>query len=131
MELEPAAIVRGVLAAAVVAIPAALVGLWANDSDELGWLATLCVALVVGGLVLGGAVAAHHQQVGSPLSHGILAAGILFVVVQGIGLVRRGITGDDIEWSRVLSSAVLALVAGAIGGIVGGRMGAVQKGRTP
>jgi hypothetical protein len=95
MELDPAALVRGVVVAAVICVPAALVG----------------------------AVSAHHQRVGSPLSHGILAAGALFVIVQGIGILRRAISGDGIEWSRVLSSAVLALVAGAIGGVIGGRMG--------
>ena len=89
MELDPAALVRGVVVAAVICVPAALVGLWASDDDDIGWLATFCVALVLAGLVLGGAVAAHHQRVGSPLSHGILAAGVLFVIVQGIGLLRR------------------------------------------
>ena len=130
MELDPAALVRGVVVAAVICVPAALVGLWASDDDDIGWLATLCVALVLAGLVLGGAVAAHHQRVGSPLSHGILAAGALFVIVQGIGLLRRAISDDGIEWSRVLSSAVLALVAGAIGGVIGGRMGSAV-GREP
>ncbi len=85
----------------MICVPAALVGLWASDDDDIGWLATFCVALVLAGLVLGGAVAAHHQRVGSPLSHGILAAGVLFVIVQGIGLLRRAISGDGIEWSRV------------------------------
>jgi putative membrane protein (TIGR04086 family) len=122
IELDGQALLRGVVVAAVITVPAALIGLWASDSDELGWLATLCVVVVLAGLVLGGVVAAHQQQVGAPLTHGILAAAVLFVVVQGIGLVRRALGSDDIEWSRVLSSLVLALIAGAIGGVIGGRL---------
>ena len=36
MELDPAALVRGVVVAAVICVPAALVGLWASDDDDIG-----------------------------------------------------------------------------------------------
>ena len=82
--------------------------------------------VVLLGLVAGSAVAAHRQEVGAPLVHGILTAAVLFVAIQLIGIVRRAITGDEIVWARILSSAVLALVAGAVGGVIGGRV----EGRT-
>jgi len=126
IEVDHAALVRGIAVAAVIAVPAALVGLWASDRDDLGWLGTLAVFVVLLGLIAGAAVAAHRQQVGAPLVHGILTAAALFVVIQVIGIVRRAITGDDIVWARILSSAALALVAGAIGGVIGGRL----EGRT-
>ncbi len=122
IELDPPSVARGVTVAAVIAVPAALVGLWASDSDDLGWLGGVAVLVVLVGLVVGGAVAAHSQQVGSPLTHGIVTAAVLFVVVQAVGILRRLLTSDSISWSRILSSAVLALVAGAIGGLIGGRI---------
>jgi putative membrane protein (TIGR04086 family) len=122
IRLDRGAIGRGALVAALIAVPAALVGAWASDRDDLGWLGGLAVVVVLIGLVVGGAVAANRQRLGAPLTHGILAAGLLFVVVQAFGIIRRLIADDQIVWSRVLSSAVLALVAGAIGGVIGGRL---------
>ncbi len=83
IELDRGIVGRGVAVAAVIAVPAALIGLWASDGDDLGWLAGLAVLVVLAGLVIGAAVAAHRQQVGAPLAHGVLTALILFVVVQG------------------------------------------------
>ena len=126
IELDRPALLRGLAVAAVIAVPAAIVGLWASDRDNLGWLGALAVFVVLLGLIAGAAVAAHRQAVGAPLAHGIVTAATLFVVIQLIGLLRRAVTGDDIAWARILSSAVLALVAGAIGGVIGGRV----EGRT-
>src|SRR5438046_144142 len=121
IELDRPALLRGIAVAALIAVPAALVGLWASDRDDLGWLGAVAVFVVLLGLVIGASMAAHQQEVGAPLVHGILTAAVLFVVIQLVGIVRRAITGDDIVWARILSSAVLALVAGAIGGVIGGR----------
>jgi putative membrane protein (TIGR04086 family) len=122
IEVDVPSLLRGVAVAAVIAVPAALIGLWASDGDDLGWLAGLAVLVVLLGLVIGGAVAAHRQEVGAPLTHGLLTAVLLFVIVQGIGLLRRAIAGDEITWSRIASSAVLSLLAGAVGGALGGRL---------
>ena len=126
IELDRPALLRGMAVAALIAVPAALVGLWASDRDDLGWLGALAVVVVLLGLIIGAAVAAHRQEVGAPLAHGIVTAAALFVLIQVVGIVRRAIIGDEIVWARILSSAVLALVAGAIGGVIGGRV----EGRT-
>lgn len=122
IELDLGAMGRGVAVAAVIAVPAALVGLWASDRDELGWLGGLAVVVVLAGLIAGAAVAAHRQQHGAPLTHGVLTAAALFVLIQLVGIVRRAVSGDDISWRRIVSGLVLALVAGAIGGVIGGRV---------
>jgi putative membrane protein (TIGR04086 family) len=130
IELDWPALLRGIAIAAIVAVPAALVGLWASDNDSLGWLGAIAVVVVLIGLGLGAAIAAHRQEVGSPITHGMLAALLLFLVVQGIGVVRRSLAGDDIDWSRILSAAVLALIVGAVGGLIGGRIeGRSERGR--
>jgi hypothetical protein len=122
IELDRGALARGVAVAAVIAVPAALVGLWASDRDNLGWLGGLAVVVVLAGLAAGAAVAAHRQHHGAPLTHGVLTAATLFVAIQLVGVIRRAVAGDDISWRRIVSGAVLALVAGAIGGLVGGRL---------
>jgi Na+/H+-dicarboxylate symporter len=63
-----------------------------------------------------------RQQVGAPLVHGIVTAIVTFVLVQGIGVIRHIAANEDVLWSRVLSSALLSMVAGTIGGIIGGRL---------
>ena len=117
IELDRAALVRGVAVAAVIAVPAALVGLWASDRDNLGWLGGLAVVVVLAGLAAGAAVAAHRQQVGAPLTHGMLTAGH---ALRGHPARRRHPPGaSPATTSRGAAScpsAVLALVAGAIGG---------------
>ena len=54
--------------------------------------------------------------------HGIVTALVTFLLVQGIGVIRHAIANEDILWSRVLSSALLSMVAGTVGGLVGARL---------
>ena len=94
--------------------------------DDLGWLGGLAAVVVRAGSgwSLGGAVAARHQRVGAPLTHGILAAVALFVIVQGIGIVRAGRHRRRHRVGRVaVERACSRIVAGAIGGVIGGRVG--------
>ena len=118
VELDRAAVVKGMLAAAVVAVPFALLGLAASDDDSLGWAGWLSVLGILLGLVIGGFIAARDQRVGAPLTNGIVAAVAVYVIVQAIGIVKRSISGEDLHWAKYLSSLLLSVVAGTIGALL-------------
>jgi putative membrane protein (TIGR04086 family) len=120
IDLDRHALSRGVVVAAAIAVPVAIVAnIAVDDSDgHSGWLAFLSLGVLVG-LAAGAAVAARRQHEGTPLTHGIVCALTVFIVVNLFGIVRRTIAGDDIRWGRIASTAVLAVVAGTVGGMIG------------
>ncbi len=125
MKLDRAAIVPGVIVAVVIAVPAAIIGQAVDDSstnDGPSAVVVLLVALVLVGLTAGATIAARRQEMDAPLVHGIVTALIAFVLVQGVGVIRHVITDEDVMWSQVLSSALLSMLAGTLGGIIGGRL---------
>ena len=108
----------GGLVAAAIAVPAGILAqVLDDDGDGSGWVALLAV-VVMAGLVIGAVVAARRQRVGLPLTHAMVTAVGVFVLVQAVGIVRRSIAGDDITWSRVASSFLLSLMAGVVGGLI-------------
>jgi len=117
VELDRPAIVKGMVMAAVIAVPFALLGLAASD-DGLGWAGWLSVLGVLLGLVIGGFFAARDQRVGAPLTNGIVAALGVYVVVQGLGIVKRLIAGDELNWAKYASSMLLSIVAGTVGALL-------------
>ena len=117
--LDPKALREGALVAAVVAVPAGVVGRVLSDRpDQPDWLWVL-VVVVLAGLVAGAAVAASRQDRGFPLTHGVVTAVGVFVAVQTVGILIRLLRGDPISWSRVTSSLLLSLMAGVAGGLLG------------
>ncbi len=117
--LDPKALREGALVAAVVAVPAGVVGRVLSDRpDQPDWLWVL-VVVVLAGLVAGAAVAASRQDRGFPLTHGVVTAVGVFVAVQTVGILIRLLRGDSISWSRVTSSLLLSLMAGMAGGLLG------------
>ena len=117
--LDPRALREGALVAAVVAVPAGVVGRVLSDRpDQPDWLWVL-VVVVLAGLVAGAAVAASRQDRGFPLTHGVVTAVGVFVAVQTVGILIRLLRGDSISWSRVTSSLLLSLMAGMAGGLLG------------
>ena len=117
--LDPKALKEGALVAAVVAVPAGVVGRVLSDRpDQPDWLWVL-VVVVLAGLVAGAAVAASRQDRGFPLTHGVVTAVGVFVAVQTVGILIRLLRGDPISWSRVTSSLLLSLMAGMAGGLLG------------
>jgi hypothetical protein len=135
VDLDDEALRQGVFIAAGIAVPAALIGLLfvddATGASNDGWT-VLFPLLVLAGLVLGAGCAAWVQRRGAPLTHGIATALIVFVGVQLIGIARRVISNESINWGRVASSLLLSLLAGTIGGLLGGwlagRMPATRAG---
>ena len=117
--LDPRALREGALVAAVVAVPAGVVGRVLSDRpDQPDWLWVL-VVVVLAGLMAGAAVAASRQDRGFPLTHGVVTAVGVFVAVQTVGILIRLLRGDSISWSRVTSSLLLSLMAGMAGGLLG------------
>jgi putative membrane protein (TIGR04086 family) len=125
MKLDRSALIAGIVTAVIISVPAALIGQAIDDpstNDNPSAGALLLVGVVLFGLAAGATVAAMRQQVGAPLVHGIVTAIVTFVLVQGIGVIRHIAANEDVLWSRVLSSALLSMVAGTVGGIIGGRL---------
>ena len=119
MSLDLGALRDGVGVAALTAVPFGIVArLVVTDDRPRGWVGLLGV-LVLLGLLLGAGVAAWRQDRGTPLTHGIVTAVGVFLVVQVIGTLRRAVAGDPIHWARISSGLVLSLVTGVIGGFLG------------
>jgi hypothetical protein len=109
----------GIGVAALGAVPFGVIGRLVLDDGRHDDLLGAFALLVLVALVLGGGVAAWRQRLGRPLSHGIATALATFAAVQLVGLVRRTAAGDEIRWGRIVSSALLSLIAGTIGGLLG------------
>ena len=120
--LDRGALRAGALTAAAVAVPAGVIAQVLDDGDDAGWLVTVLGLVVLGGLVLGAAIAARRQREGTPLTHGMVTAVGVFVVVQAAGVLRRTLSGDDVTWSRLLSNLLLSMLAGVAGGMIGSRL---------
>ena len=74
------------------------------------------------GFVMGSGVAAWVQEVGAPLSHGIVAAGGTYLIAQGVFVLVRLIGGSEVRWLSVLFTLNLVLLAGLVGGVLGSRL---------
>ena len=127
MRIDWPALWAGVIVAVVICVPAALIGQALDDNsanEDPSGAALLLVFVVLAGLVIGAAIAAQRQDVGAPLVHGIAAALVSFALVQGVGILRQFAVSEDISWGGILSSALLSMVAGSVGGLIGARLAA-------
>ena len=113
------AIWNGASTAAMIAVPVQVIArLVVDENDRSGW-SVLLTLLILFGLVLGSGVAAWHQRRNTPLSHGVVTASGVFVVIQVIFSIVKLIQGDSISWGRIVVSLGLSLVAGICGGLLG------------
>ena len=117
--LERRSVLTGALVTIVLAVPPAVIGLLLSDDDTMegsSWVPVLffwiMVAFFVGGLV------AARAQPHAPLAHGAAAAVLGFALVQGVGVVRHLVSGDDLSWLSIAFAALLAGSIGMVGGIV-------------
>lgn len=115
--LERPAVVRGAMAAGLIAGPTAIVMLVVGQQRELegGNLVLLFFGIILVGFGYGGFVASRTIET-TPLMHAALAALLCYVAIQGLGIVRRGIAGEDIGWIGVFARALLASTFGMVGG---------------
>jgi hypothetical protein len=120
---------EGLSVAALTAVPFGILAAVVVDPDDpSGWNGLLAL-LVLGGLVLGAGVAAWRQRTGTPLTHGIVTASTVFIVVQAVGLIRKFVTDDPVRWGRIATSLMLSVLAGLLGGLLGSWM--IRKGVEP
>ncbi len=130
VQLDAEALKSGASVAALTAVPCGIIGrIVLDDSSRSSWV-SLFAFLVLVGLVLGAGVAAWRQSLDAPLTHGIVTAMGVFVVVQLVGIARHLVTGTATRWGVVLSSLLLSLIAGTVGGLLGSflrRNGAVSS----
>jgi hypothetical protein len=127
VEVDRAAVVKGMVVAGAIAVPFALLGLAASDEDSLGWAGWLSVVGILLGLVIGAFLASRDQRVGAPLTNGIVAAVAVYVIVQGIGIVKRAVAGDDLNWAKYASSLLLSIVAGTVGALLASMASASRR----
>ena len=79
------------------------------------------------GLVIGGFLAARDQRVDAPLTNGIAAAVAVYVIVQGTGIVKRAVAGEELNWAKYASSLLLSIVAGTVGALLASMAAASRR----
>ena len=122
-ELTWRAIGAGALVALLLAVPTALISQALDSADQLGdesSLPFIFAAVIIVALGIGGATAAARRP-DAPMTHGILAALVAYGIVQGLGVIRRLVAGEDISWTALLFTASAAATAGLIGALVASR----------
>jgi hypothetical protein len=113
------ALLDGASVAAFFAVPIQVVArLTVNENTRSGWAAVVSL-LIMMALVLGAGVAAWHQRRGTPLSHGLVCATGVFVVIQAVFTLVKLLQGHSVSWGRIVASLGLSMVAGIIGGFCG------------
>ncbi|MDA2958389.1 MAG: hypothetical protein ACO3MH_07245 [Ilumatobacteraceae bacterium] len=117
------AIRAGGSVALVFAVPFSVAArLVAGDSTPDGGRAALAALLSFGaavGFLLGAGVAAWHQSRRTPLSHGIVTAGVTYLIPQAVLIVIKLARGGDVRWSGVVFNLTVALAMGVFGGFLG------------
>ena len=123
------AIRRGASVAAMFAVPIQVIARISVDEDRRsGWTSVITLAILAA-LVLGAGIAAWHQQRSTPLSHGVVTAAAVFIVLQVIFSIVKVIQGDPIAWGRITVSLGLSLLAGVCGGLLGSTL--LRRGLEP
>lgn len=104
----------------VVAVPLTIVAS-IIDSDSGGLNALLFFGAMFG-FVVGAGCAAWVQRLGTPISHGMVAAAGAYLIAQAIFVVVRLVRGDEVEWFGIFFTLSLVLGAGLLGGVLGRRL---------
>lgn len=117
------AIRAGGSVALVFAVPFSVAArLVAGDSTPEGGRAALAALLSFGaalGFLLGAGVSAWHQDRRTPLSHGVITAGVAYVIPQTVLVLIKLFRGGDVRWSGVMFNLTVAVAMGVFGGFLG------------
>lgn len=117
--LDPRAVLAGAAVSLVIAVPPAVLAQIQSDRDALegsNWVLAL-FAVVLMAFIAGGYVSAKRAE-GEPLTNGAVAALLAYLLVQGVGIIRRLADGDEIRWLGIVFAALLAASCGTVGAIV-------------
>lgn len=114
----PQALWRGAVTALVVVLPVGVLNQYLVDSGEVS--ATSPFVFVLWLLIMLGAAAGGWATIRlsrrAPLMYPAGAAALAYVVVQGLGVIRRLIIGGDISWYAYPMLCLLLAICGALGG---------------
>lgn len=108
-------LLAGIGVALAVALPPALVAQVidaSGDGDLSGAITYPVVTLVLAGMCLGGLTAAARASDRKVLV-AAAAALVATALVQGLGIVRRSVAGEDVAWGTVPVVAMLSVGAAA------------------
>ena len=122
MDLTPTAAVRqGILTALVLALPAALLNVLVVDQEGSSspWKFALWFVILFGAAAGGFAVLRLSPT--ATLVHAASAGFWTYVLVQGIGVVRRLFAGQPISWLAFPFLALLMATCGMLGGALARR----------
>ena len=123
------AIRSGSSVALVFAVPFSIAARIFSDNSGLAVVLALCAAL---GFLLGSAIAAWHQQRGTPLTHAMVTASATYIAAQTLFIVVKLVRGAEVNWIAVLFNFTITLTVSVIGGFIGSVMqhrGALPQGR--
>ena len=118
--LDHLALRQGASVTLLFSVPPTLIARFLLDDEpsSSSWPVLLSL-IALFGFVVGAGVAASKQNVGRPYTHGMVASTGTFVAVQAVIVLVKLAFGDDVRWSRVVSSLTLALFASVVGGLLG------------
>lgn len=117
--LDPRAVLVGAAVSLAIAVPPAVLAQIQSDRDALegsNWVLVL-FAVVLVAFMAGGYVTAKRAT-REPLTNGAVAALVAYLLVQGVGVIRRLADGDEIRWLGIVFAALLAASCGTVGAIV-------------
>ena len=123
-------VARGAAVAVAACVPLALISREVADGDGASPLTALLFVLVLGGLAVGGLVAARAAEV-APFTNGGLAALLAFVAIQGVALAVRGADGDTATVPQLVFNGLLAYGCGLAGGAIAARRQPRRHGPRP
>jgi len=113
------AIKSGAAVSLVFAVPFAIGARWAADSRHDDTLALWFSIGALIGFVLGAGCAAWVQNVGLPLSHGLVTAIGTYVAAQAVFITIKLLRGGDVNWFASLFTLSAVTGAGLLGGLLG------------
>jgi hypothetical protein len=123
------AIRSGSSVALVFAVPFSIAARIFSDNSGLAVFLAFCAAL---GFLLGSAIAAWHQQRGTPLSHAMVTASATYIAAQTLFIVVKLVRGAEVHWIAVLFNFTITLTVSVLGGFIGSvmqRRGVLPQGR--
>jgi putative membrane protein (TIGR04086 family) len=122
-DLDRDALRKGIAVAGAVAVPVALLSsiIVGNDPDNRRTgPAALFTVMVLVALVLGARVAATHQSRNTPLTHGLVTALVVVVLLAVIRIIRLAMDGEG-PGGGIIGNVILGLICGLVGGLLGSR----------
>jgi putative membrane protein (TIGR04086 family) len=118
------AVGAGVLAALVIALPAALLGAVVVDDGRSQNTVFPFVVVIMAGVLFGGFVAGSKRP-DFPLTHGALAAVLAFAAAQGVTVLVRFVRGTHLNSPVYYAFNALFMASlGIVGGLIAERRNA-------